>query len=67
MHLSCVTKYAVKLAYLQAGVSSASNAGERMVVPTAVMLAGIGLGLSSFSVKKMTGSPSRRLSVLRMF
>ncbi|XP_026282956.1 uncharacterized protein LOC113209571 [Frankliniella occidentalis] len=66
MHLSSVTKYAVKLAYLQTGVSSASNAGERMVVPTAMLLAGFGLGLSTFSVKKMSGTPSRRLSLVRM-
>ncbi|XP_034242202.1 uncharacterized protein LOC117645847 [Thrips palmi] len=66
MHLSALTKYAVKLSFMQTGVQTASNAGERMVVPTALILAGFGLGLSSFSMKKMACTPSRRSSLLRM-
>ncbi|KDR11391.1 hypothetical protein L798_14023 [Zootermopsis nevadensis] len=53
MHFTRATSYAVRLSVTQVGSATGRQPIDRLVLPSALLLAGLGLGLSTFSVKQL--------------
>jgi len=60
MHFTRATTYAVRVSVTQAGSAISRQPADRLVLPSAFLLAGVGLGLSIFSVKQLLATARPR-------
>ena len=53
-------QYAVRFSYTQGSMSGSRPGSDKLVYPFAVVLAGLGITLSSFSVKQLLAAGHKR-------
>ncbi|XP_073986176.1 uncharacterized protein [Rhodnius prolixus] len=60
MQLSKVANYALRLSFAQNNVTSVRGSSDRVIGPSAFLMAAFGITLSTFSLKQMLASQGRR-------